>query len=117
MSTPSYNVPLGKIISEFGLEVLNNVPGAYDIPVTTSDINRPGLQLAGFFEHFGADRIQLIGTVEMAYLQNLSYEERYASLDTYFSHEFPCLIIARGKEPFPEMVEIAAVLQAILFII
>lgn len=107
MRKPSYNVPLGKVISEFGLEELNRVPGAHDIPVTTSDINRPGLQLAGFFEYFGADRIQLIGAVEMAYLENLSYEERYASLDTYFTQEFPCLIIARGKEPFPEMVEIA----------
>jgi len=107
MTKPSYTVPLGKIISEFRLEVLNNVPGAHDIPVTTSDINRPGLQLAGFFEYFGSDRIQLIGTVEMAYLQNLSFDERYASLDRYFSHEFPCVIIARGKEPFPEMIELA----------
>lgn len=97
MRKPSYNVPLGKVISEFGLEELNRVPGAHDIPVTTSDINRPGLQLAGFFEYFGADRIQLIGAVEMAYLENLSYEERYASLDTYFTQEFPCLIIADRK--------------------
>ena len=47
---PSYNVPLGKVISEFGLEELNRT-GAHDIPVTTSDINRPGLQPA-VFEYF-----------------------------------------------------------------
>lgn len=107
MAEPVYSVSLGKIISEFGLEELNHVPGAHDILVTSSDINRPGLQLAGFFEYFGSDRIQLIGNVEMAYLNNLSEEERYASLYSFFSAEFPCVILARGKEPFPEMVEIA----------
>lgn len=103
-----YSVPLGRIISEFGLEDLNRVPGANDILVRTADINRPGLQLAGFLEHFGEDRIQLMGTVEMAYLESLSYDDRCASLITFFSQETPCVIIARGKEPFPEMVDIAA---------
>lgn len=107
MSEPAYNVTLGRIISEFKLEELNYVPGSHDILIKTADINRPGLQLAGFYEYFGSDRIQLIGTVEMAYLASLSYEDRYASLCSFFSHDFPCVIIARGKEPFPEMVELA----------
>lgn len=80
MSEPAYNVTLGRIISEFKLEELNYVPGSHDILIKTADINRPGLQLAGFYEYFGSDRIQLIGTVEMAYLASLSYEDRYASL-------------------------------------
>ena len=103
----SYNVTLGRIISEFKLEELNYVPGSHDIEIKTADINRPGLQLAGFYEYFGSDRIQLIGMAEMAYLASLSYEKRYESLKAFFSHSFPCLIIARGKEPFPEMVELA----------
>lgn len=107
MAEPVYSVSLGKIISEFGLEELNHVPGAHDILVQSSDINRPGLQLAGFFEYFGSDRIQLIGNVEMAYLSNLSPKERYDSLYSFFSRETPCVILARGKDPFPEMVEIA----------
>ncbi len=107
MPKPLYSVSLGKIISEFGLEELNHIPGAHDIQIETADINRPGLQLAGFFEYFGVDRIQIIGSVEMAYLRNLSYEDRYASLMTYFSYETPCVIIARGMEYFPEMVDIA----------
>ncbi len=108
MAEPNYSVSLGRIISEFGLEELNHIPGAHDILVKSSDINRPGLQLAGFFEYFGSDRIQLIGNVEMAYLGNLSSEERYASLYTFFSRETPCIILARSKEPFPEMYEVAA---------
>ncbi|AGC68407.1 HPr kinase/phosphorylase HprK [Thermoclostridium stercorarium subsp. stercorarium DSM 8532] len=107
MSDSSYNVTLGRIISEFKLEELNYVPGSHDILIKTSDINRPGLQLAGFYEYCDTERIQIIGTVEMAYLASLSYEERYASLKAFFKHDFPCVIIARGKEPFPEMVELA----------
>ena len=107
MADSNYAVTVGRIISEFGLEELNHIPGAHDILVHTSDINRPGLQLAGFYEYFGSDRIQLMGNVEMAYLENMSYDDRYASLLTFFSNDFPCVIIARGKEPFPEMVEIA----------
>jgi HPr kinase/phosphorylase len=107
MTEPNYAVTIGRIISEFGLEELNHVPGAHDILVHTSDINRPGLQLADFYEYFGSDRIQLMGNVEMAYLENLSYDDRCASLLTFFSNEIPCIIIARGKEPFPEMIEIA----------
>jgi len=107
VSDSSYNVTLGRIISEFKLEELNYVPGSHDIEIKTADINRPGLQLAGFYEYFGSDRIQLIGTVEMAYLASLSYEQRYESLKAFFSHKFPCVIIARGKQPFPEMVELA----------
>lgn len=107
MSEPSYNVTLGRIIREFKLEELNNVPGAHETLIKTADINRPGLQLAGFYEHCGEDRIQIVGTAEMAYLASLSCEERYAKLSTFFAHNFPCLIIARGKEPFPEMVELA----------
>ncbi|NLM10513.1 MAG: HPr kinase/phosphorylase [Clostridiaceae bacterium] len=107
MPNSSYDVTLGRIISEFKLEELNYVPGSHDILIKTADINRPGLQLAGFYEYFGSDRIQLIGTVEMAYLSSLSYEDRYASLCSFFNHDFPCVIIARGKEPFPEMIELA----------
>lgn len=107
MAEPNYAVTVGRIISEFGLEELNHVPGAHDILVHTSDVNRPGLQLAGFYEYFGSDRVQLIGHVEMAYLSNLSYDDRYASLSSFFNSEIPCVIIARGKDPFPEMVEIA----------
>ncbi len=107
MAEPIYKIPLGKIISELGLEELNHISGSHHIQVETADINRPGLQLAGFFEYFGVDRIQLIGSVEMAYLRNLSYEDRYASLYSFFRYDFPCIVIARGMEPFPEMLDIA----------
>ncbi len=102
-----YNVTVGKIISEFKLEELNYVQSSHDNLIKTADINRPGLQLEGYYEYFGSDRIQLIGKVEMSYLGSLSYEDRYASLCSFFSHDIPCVIIARGHEVFPEMIELA----------
>jgi len=107
VAKPAYNVTLGKIISEFQLEELNYVQGGHDNLVVTADINRPGLQLEGFYEYFGSDRIQLIGKVEMSYLASLTYEDRYASLSSFFSYDIPCVIIARGLEVFPEMIELA----------
>lgn len=67
------------------------------------EINRPALQLAGFFDHFDADRTQILGRVEYAYLQDLSQEQRKERLRQMFEYKIPCLIICRDLEPFPEM--------------
>lgn len=102
-----YSVQLGKIISELSLEVLYAPEGYESIQIKTEDVNRPGLQLAGFFDYFVPQRIQLIGLVETTYLTNLSLEERRVSFEKLFSHEIPALIIAHGLEPFPECIEMA----------
>lgn len=102
-----YSVQLGKIISELSLEVLYSPEGYESIQIKTEDVNRPGLQLAGFFDYFVPQRIQLIGLVETTYLTNLSLEERRVSFEKLFSHEIPALIIAHGLEPFPECIEMA----------
>ncbi len=102
-----FTVTLKEIVDEFQLEDVSDNKRLEDILVTTSDINRPGLQIAGYFEYFGKDRIQIIGKGETAYLQGLSPEERYVRLDDYFSHGFPCIVVARGLEIFPEMLEMA----------
>ena len=62
MNTPM--VKLSRLIKEFSLEKLYYKDNFDDILITTTDINRPGLQLAGFFEYFGTDRVQIIGKVE-----------------------------------------------------
>ena len=102
-----YSVKLEKIASEFSLTTINLAKNYTEIEITTSDINRPGLQLAGYFDYFGVDRVQIIGKVEMTYLATLSYHERVNSLERFFSNPIPCAIIARGMEPFPEMVNLA----------
>lgn len=101
------SVKLEKIIKEFSLDKLVFQEEDYDIAITSADINRPGLQLAGFFEYLGTDRVQVIGKVEMTYLDKMDSQKRYESLHAFFSTGIPCVVIARGMEPFPEMLKVA----------
>ena len=101
------NVKLGKIIKEFSLETLYYMDEHDELPIYTTDINRPGLQLAGFFEYFGTDRVQIIGKVEMTYLAQLESTQLYQSLFNLFTTGIPCVVLARGMEPFPEMLRVA----------
>lgn len=102
-----YSVTIREIIEEFQLEIINGTDNMDDIIIFTSDINRPGLQLAGYLEYFGTDRIQCMGKGEAAYLEQLSSEERYNRLDEFFRIGFPCLVVARGLEIYPEMVQVS----------
>ena len=101
------HVNLKAIIENFELETLYGPEGYEERKVTREDVNRPGLQLAGFFDYFDPERLQTIGLVEKSYLERLTSEEREKSFDALFSHDFPALIIARGLEPFPECMEAA----------
>ncbi|MGI5849135.1 MAG: HPr(Ser) kinase/phosphatase [Christensenellales bacterium] len=78
-----------------------------DIYVNTSDLNRPGLQMAGFFEYFAVNRIQLFGMVEMTYLQNLDSELKRERLNKYFASKMPCVLIGRNLTPPVEMMDAA----------
>ncbi|HEX2947723.1 MAG TPA: HPr(Ser) kinase/phosphatase [Clostridia bacterium] len=102
-----FTVKLSQMIKEFQLEPLCMEQGSIDIEITTSDVNRPGLQLSGYLEYFGSDRVQIIGKVETTYLASLSSQERLRRLDEFFRTGFPCLVIARNLDPFPEMFEVS----------
>ena len=102
-----YSVKLGQLIKDFELEVLRGAPGFEDILIQKEDVNRPALQLAGFFDYFDYKRIQMIGRVESTYLAQLSAEERRISFDQLLARDIPCLIITRGMDPFPECMELA----------
>lgn len=80
-----YTVKLSKIISEFSLEVfyLPDLPEKID--VSCARINRPGLQMVGFYDHYEKERIQIIGKVEYLYLAKLPNEERLARLEEFFA--------------------------------
>ena len=101
------SVYLSEIVKAFDLEVVCD-PGNLDqIRITVADVTRPGLQLAGYFDHFGPDRIQLIGNMESAYLDKLSSEIRRKRLNALFSRNIPCLILTRNHEPHPELIPCA----------
>jgi HPr kinase/phosphorylase len=82
--------------------------GTRDIAeIDTSDLNRPGLQMSGFFEYFAINRIQLFGMVEMTYLQTLTPEIRMERLDRFFEHPIPCVLIGRNLTPPEEFLKCA----------
>lgn len=102
-----YSVNLGKLVEEFRLEVLRGAEGFEDVAIRTEDVNRPGLQLVGFFDYFDPKRIQVIGRVETTYLAGLTSEERRVSFERLLSQAIPALIISRGIDPYPECMEMA----------
>ncbi|MFO8089861.1 MAG: HPr(Ser) kinase/phosphatase [Desulfatiglandaceae bacterium] len=78
-----------------------------DRNVQEAIMNRPGLALSGFQKYFANDRIQVFGLAEYAYLRDLSQQQRKKSLENFFKHKFPCLILARNRKALPEMMELA----------
>jgi len=101
-------VSLKQIIKEFKLEEVVKAKNPEDIYISIADVTRPGLQLAGHFDHFGPDRIQLIGNMETAFLDRLDPEKRMETIDALFATGIPCLIMTRNHEVFPE-IEICAI--------
>ena len=104
----SYSVALTQLVKEFNLRPIHKATDYEQINITVDDITRPGLQLAGYFDHFEPMRLQVIGTVETTYLNKLSADERRSIFDRYFSYKIPALIISRDLDPLPECLEMAA---------
>lgn len=102
-----YSVPLTTLVNEFHLEVAYAATDYEKIRLTVVDVARPGLQLAGYYDHFEPMRLQVMGNVETSYLQKLSQQERAVTFDRLFSYKFPALLIARGLQPDPQCLEMA----------
>jgi HPr kinase/phosphorylase len=103
-----YSVSLSEIVKEMKLISLTPEIDVENIKITQIDVNRPALQLAGFFEYFDSHRVQVIGKVEYTYIQKIeSKEERVRVFDKLFSSKIPCIILSRNLEPMEEMLEIA----------
>jgi len=94
-----------QIIDIFSLETVYS--GLIQKTVKDYEVNRPGLQLAGYYGFFQAKRIQVLGNAECGYLKSMSKEERLIRADQLFSHQIPCIVIANHNEIFPELVACA----------
>ena len=91
----NYSVPLTTLVKEFGLQVTYAATDYQKIRLTVEDVARPGLQLAGYFDHFEPMRLQVMGNVEISYLSKLSVAERLMIYDRLFSFKVPAVLIAR----------------------
>ncbi len=102
-----FSVSVKEIIEENDLELLYTPKNPEDILVYDNDVNRPGLQLMGFYEYFNAERIQICGNMEFAYLASLEADVRRSRIETLFKTKIPLFVVARGHEIYPEMTELA----------
>ncbi|MBR1591826.1 MAG: HPr(Ser) kinase/phosphatase [Ruminococcus sp.] len=103
----NFKVSLQKVIDEFKLETIYIHKDAKDIMIDENDVNRPGLQLMGFYEYFNPERIQIIGKMEFAYLSTIDEKTRKERLQLLFAQRLPALIITRELPYFSEMLELA----------
>ena len=95
----TYSVPLTTLVKDFNLEVAFEAADYSSIRLTVADISRPGMQLTGYFDHFDPVRLQVLGKVEVSYLEKRTDAERLQIFDRLFSYRFPALLIARDFCP------------------
>ncbi len=103
----TYSVPLKDLVQEFGLQVEYAATDLDSVRLTVADMSRPGLQLAGYFDHFEPMRLQVMGNVEISYLAKLTEAERAITFDRLFSYKIPALLIARNASPDPQCLAMA----------
>lgn len=92
-------VPLRRLVQERDLNVAYRSTNFDHIRLTVEDVSRPGLQLAGYFDHFEPARLQIIGNAEMSFLAKMTAQEREHSFDRLFSFKPPALLFARNFAP------------------
>lgn len=102
-----YTVELQKLIDKMSLKNCTPEVNVEEILISQSDVNRPALQLAGFFDHFDSNRIQVIGYVEQAYMQELGKKKALAMMERIMEHKIPCIVFCRSIEVPPDFVAMA----------
>ena len=100
-------VPLNAMVKDFSMEVVFAASDFDRIQLTVEDVSRPGLQIAGYMDHFEPMRLQVIGNVEASYLQKLTEQERAVTYDRLLSYKFPAILIARNIPVDPLCIQMA----------
>ncbi|MBP5154359.1 MAG: HPr(Ser) kinase/phosphatase [Lachnospiraceae bacterium] len=100
-------VSLQKIAERLGLTNLTPEVSLEEINIELAEMNRPALQLTGFFDHFDSARIQVMGNVEHAYLSTMSQDRQLQVIEELFKYGIPCLVVTRGHIPTEEFLALA----------
>lgn len=101
------SIYLTQLIEKMKLTILNPEVDVKGIRVTQTDINRPALQLTGYFEHFDATRLQVIGFVEYTYVESLDDEKKREVYHELMSYDIPAIIFCRELQPDPIFLELS----------
>lgn len=107
-------VSIKDMIKDLNFEVVYMPDEEKDYYVYEQDLNRPGLQFAGYFDHFAYERIQIVGKTEYDYFGQMDEEVRRETLDKFFSYEIPALIVSRHLEINEDVIEFAKKYNRIL---
>ena len=97
-------IPISKMANDLQLEVIYD-GGKEFVDISTADVSRPGLQLAGFFDYFAFNRTQIFGNVENSFVNKLTPEDKEIAFDKLFSYEIPFALLSVSVSPQPEMVD------------
>lgn len=111
-----YSVKLKTLVEEHQLQPLHTSRDYETALIRTADVNRPAMQLTGFYNYFDPHRIQMIGRVESTYLDTLSPEQRMQAFEQFMQYDIAALVICHGAQPFPECQQMAEKYDRNLFI-
>lgn len=100
-----HGVTISELIKKMKLKNTTPEIDTDKIVLTHPDVNRPALQLTGFFDHFDRERVQIIGYVEQAYINTMDREHKRQMYDKLTSSQIPCLVFSRDQEPDEDLLE------------
>ena len=103
----TYTVELTKLIETMELENCTPDINVTDIQISQSDVNRPALQLAGFFDYFDSNRIQVIGQVEYTYMEKIGKDHSVEMIKKMMEYQVPCFVFCRNLEVSEEIIKLA----------
>ncbi len=101
-----YGVTIAEVIEKMKLKNLTPEIDVEKAVLSHPDVNRPALQLTGFFDHFDRDRVQIIGFVEQEYIRQMGEEQKKQVFDRLLAEKIPCLIYSRGFIPDEYILEL-----------
>ena len=102
-----YSVKIEQLVKEYELKNLTPCVDFSEKTLIHPEVNRPALQLVGFFEYFSSERIQIIGLVEQSYIATLSKEEKEEIFEKICAYKVPCIVFCRDLEPAQELLDAA----------
>ena len=102
-----YGYKLSKLAEDLQVDIVHASTDFEEVLIYTGDVHRPGLQLAGFFDHFEPTRLQLVGHMEAAYLANTTIEERKKKWEALIERKMPALILCHGLEATKDLINAA----------
>lgn len=99
-------IPLTKMVQQMNLKNVTPEIDISQIKVHVPDINRPALQLTGYFDHFAYERVQIVGYVEYTYLLGIPMEQKLPIYEKFVSFKIPCIIFTSKTEPDTELLNL-----------